>query len=474
MYGDRRVAGLEDPRVHDPADRLPRLLADRVPQIVRLGVGVRVGAQVPPDPVTEAVAAKPLLKHPKHGAALRVREGVEHAARVVGRVHRVLDRTRRLQRVDLEGVRTDALEHVEDPPIRLHRIHAQVGHEGRERFVQPDPVPPTHRDQVSEPHVRELVRDRLRDVEALREGRERIVHEQERLAVGHEPGVLHRALREVGDRGLVELRLGISDVVVVSEPVQREHPDVAREAREVLLPGAAGDPEWDAARVRRFGDDEPSDDHADQVGRHDHGVREPDPDPAVGERAPFDLRRVGQRGQPIGRDDRDAEGRLEVGLVPTRETHPGVGRLEVGSGDHVRGALVVVPRSVEANHPVVERSAEPEAKDPLPRRGRLGEPHRHPFGPRVQDDLLQVDRGTVRGLERAVQDLELLRVEDDLGHRFVHGHGDRFVAVERRRVERRLQGEVVPRWGHAPREAVGGLGIRRRLVIHAGLSRRRR
>ena len=117
-------------------------------------------------------------------------------------------------------------------------------------------------------------------------------------------------------------------------------------------------------------------------------------------RRPADLGRVGERGQAPRRDDRDTEGRLQIRLVPTGEAHPGVGRLEVGGRDHVRGPLVVVPRAVEADHPIVQRSAETEAEDPLPRRSRLGEPERHPFGPRVQDDLLQVDRGAVRGLEQ--------------------------------------------------------------------------
>ena len=39
------------------------LLADRIPQIVRLGVGVRVRAEVPADPVAEALVSEPLLEH---------------------------------------------------------------------------------------------------------------------------------------------------------------------------------------------------------------------------------------------------------------------------------------------------------------------------------------------------------------------------------------------------------------------------
>jgi hypothetical protein len=80
---DRRVTRLEDPGVHDPADGLAARLFQGIPQVVRLGVRVGVRGQVSPDPVAEHVRTEPLLDHPQDRAALRVRERVEHAARVV-------------------------------------------------------------------------------------------------------------------------------------------------------------------------------------------------------------------------------------------------------------------------------------------------------------------------------------------------------------------------------------------------------
>jgi hypothetical protein len=197
------------------------------------------------------------------------------------------------------------------------------------------PVPPAHRHEVAEPHVRELVRDRLGDVELFDVGRERRVQEQQRLAVRHEAGVLHRALREVRDRRLVELPLGIRDRVVLAEPVERVGRDLVRVA----------------ARCSRSGR------HATRIGvgpANDGSVRPRPPTtthtryvditmdrsnrtrvkPGSG-RLASDLGRVRQRRHPVGRDERHLERRLEIRLVPAREVAPRVGRLEVRRDDHV-------------------------------------------------------------------------------------------------------------------------------------------
>src|SRR5207244_10547486 len=43
---DERIARLEDPAVHHVGDRLARCLAERRPQVTRVGVAVRVAADV--------------------------------------------------------------------------------------------------------------------------------------------------------------------------------------------------------------------------------------------------------------------------------------------------------------------------------------------------------------------------------------------------------------------------------------------
>ena len=54
-----------------------------------------------------------------------------------------------------------ALDAEADPPapLRAEGVDRQHLHEGGERLVQPDAVPPPHGDQVAEPHVGDLVAD---------------------------------------------------------------------------------------------------------------------------------------------------------------------------------------------------------------------------------------------------------------------------------------------------------------------------
>ena len=73
---------------------------------------------------------------------------------------------------------------------------------------------------------------------------------------------------------------------------------------------------------------------------------------------PFDLGSVRQCDQAVGDDERDAEDRLHVGLVPAREGAPRVGRLELRRRDRVRALVVGVGRPVEPTQLVVELAAE--------------------------------------------------------------------------------------------------------------------
>ena len=124
-------------------------------------------------------------------------------------------------------------------------------HEGGEGLVQPDAVPPAHRHEVAEPLVRELVRDDVGDVLELGLGRVLGIDEQQRFAVGDQAGVLHRALREVGDRHEVDLPVGVGDAVVVGEEPQREHAGFERERREVPLARQVHDSQRHAVDIDR-------------------------------------------------------------------------------------------------------------------------------------------------------------------------------------------------------------------------------
>ena len=90
----------------------------------------------------------------------------------------------------------------------------------REGLVEPQVVPPPHRDQVSEPHVRHLVQDDHGP--RLASGIGHPGPEDGRLlAEGHQAGVLHRTEVELRDRHLVVLaeRVGhIERALVVRQP----------------------------------------------------------------------------------------------------------------------------------------------------------------------------------------------------------------------------------------------------------------
>jgi hypothetical protein len=93
-HREERIAGVEDPVVHDRGDRLAGGLTERRPQIAGVGVAVGVRAEILPDAVAEDGGPEMLLHHPEDGRALLVGQDVEHRVGVTGRVHRILDRPR--------------------------------------------------------------------------------------------------------------------------------------------------------------------------------------------------------------------------------------------------------------------------------------------------------------------------------------------------------------------------------------------
>ena len=127
----------------------------------------------------------------------------------------------------------------------------------------------------------------------------------------------------------------------------------------MLLAGHVNDAQRDAVDVDRIGGLEPADDEGDEIRAHHHRVGEPHGELAVGSRRAFDLGPVGH-GEQLGVDDeRDAEDRLEVRLVPARKRPPAVGGLHLRRGDDVLGAVVVAVRAaVEAAQLVVEHARE--------------------------------------------------------------------------------------------------------------------
>ena len=81
---------------------------------------------------------------------------------------------------------------------------AKVGHEGGERLIQPEIVPPFHGDKVAKPHVAELVQVCIAEASSLLE-RLLLSSEQVSLVIGNASHVLHGAGIELGDEDLVIL-----------------------------------------------------------------------------------------------------------------------------------------------------------------------------------------------------------------------------------------------------------------------------
>src|SRR5207245_8151889 len=106
-------------------------------------------------------------------------------------------------------------------PLRLPGVDGEDLHEGGESLVETDAVPPAHRDEVAEPHVRVLVRDDVGDALELGVGRRALVDEQRCLPERDRAQVLHRARRKVRDREEVEIVDRIRTAVISIEEGER-------------------------------------------------------------------------------------------------------------------------------------------------------------------------------------------------------------------------------------------------------------
>ena len=179
---------------------------DRVPQVARLGVRVRVRGQVVAHPSRNVSSPRYCSQHAQQRPALLVGQHVEHALGLGRRAHLVLDRAGAGQRVGLEGDRAFQAERRPPLPVGAERVAGGDLHERGERLVQPDAVPPAHRDEVAEPHVGQLVADDVGDELLLDLGAVGRVDQQQVLAERDAADVLHRSGGEVGQRDQVDLR----------------------------------------------------------------------------------------------------------------------------------------------------------------------------------------------------------------------------------------------------------------------------
>ena len=239
---DERVPGLPDPAVHECAHRRAGVgFLDGVPQITGFCVRVLVLRQVVADPSLEGRLAQVLLQHAQQRPTLLVRQYIEHAIAIGGCLDKEFDGASAGQRVDFECGTAFQAERRPALPVRAVRVATGDLHEGGERLVQPNSVPPLHGHQVAEPHVRHLVRNHIGQVLQLELCGGGRVGQQQALAVRNGAEVLHRTGGEVGERQHVALIGGVGDAVVVLIPAQRVSAHVQPEGREMALAGHMDD-----------------------------------------------------------------------------------------------------------------------------------------------------------------------------------------------------------------------------------------
>ena len=424
-----RIAGLEDPAVHHRRDRLARGAAERGPEVAGVGVGVGVPPEVLADAVAKDRRTEMLLEHPEHGRALLVGQHVEHRVGVAWRFDVELDRPRRVQPVNREGGGARNTEGRPALPLGLPGVDREHLHERGERFVEPDAIPPRHRDEVAEPHVRVLVGDHVGDALELAVRGGALVHQQRRLAEGDRAEVLHRPGREVRDRQEIELVARVRQAVIVLEEAERGDRDLVTEGGEPALARHAPDAHRRLAHQDGVGRLQLADDERHEVGGHLHRVRERD-DLASALDPLADDGRVRHGRERRVDHERHREHGLEVRLVPARKRAAGVGPFELRGGHEPDLAVrILVARPVEAAELVVQGPPERQTQPPRARLDRRRE--REPAALRRLVEEGRTPAGVApRVRDRRLVDRELDRVQDDLRRRLRDLERDRLRARE--------------------------------------------
>jgi hypothetical protein len=131
------------------------------------------------------------------------------------------------------------------------RRHAAF-HPRREAFVEPQVVPPAHRDQVAEPLVRHLVRGGGEDLLAVVLGRDRRVEQQRVFEREDRAPVFHRAEELAAARAgdVVELRQRVAHAEIIVVLAQDRLRGLEREFRLWQRAAARDDADLGAVHLR--------------------------------------------------------------------------------------------------------------------------------------------------------------------------------------------------------------------------------
>mmetsp|Transcript_27182 Transcript_27182/g.54265 ORF Transcript_27182/g.54265 Transcript_27182/m.54265 type:complete len:230 (+) Transcript_27182:1481-2170(+) len=209
------------------------------------------------------------MRHPDDVRSLAVADGVEDLLDLLGVLDWDLDGVAGAEGVEPQGglavVNSVLLPHL---PGGEHGVRGHILRPGREPLVEPEVVPPLHRDKVSKPLVRKLVRDDRAHPLPLAAASLDGVYEQVYLPVRDQAPVLHGPHGELGDAYHVELgeRVRHAEEVVVKV----EGLEGALEAERARLGLAGGGVHADHDAVGGDGLDEVKVAHAEghEVRRH--------------------------------------------------------------------------------------------------------------------------------------------------------------------------------------------------------------
>ena len=195
-----------------------RRLRDRSEEVVDRGVPVCMRLQIGAHTTTKCLRSYQVVKLGQGGRSLVVRDGVEVGESRVRVRSREFDGVRGVAFVRLVGAHRAQVG--AEPSLReLGGLHQRkVRHEGGERFIQPQPVPPLHRDEVSEPHMRHLVQDHAGEPSSRLSGDR--TAPQEALAERDGTDVFHRTRVEVRHDDLVVFAERIGDPKVILKEIK--------------------------------------------------------------------------------------------------------------------------------------------------------------------------------------------------------------------------------------------------------------
>ena len=145
-----RVECRRDRQSTHTGERLQKIVGGRRPILPR----VEILTHAAPEPFF----ADPAFEHADDRCALLISDVIEGVEYVATRGDRLADPPRRSERVGVDCLR--ALIDPSGTAIvgRSPLVHHLLGDPRRERFVQPNVVPPRGRDEIAEPLVRHFVR----------------------------------------------------------------------------------------------------------------------------------------------------------------------------------------------------------------------------------------------------------------------------------------------------------------------------